>query len=107
VSAPTVIVVGLTAITGLMIPRLKAAMIYYRAFLLFCSGIFGLYGYIFGCCLILIRLLETESFGVEYVSYMISFEPQQMKDTVIRVPWTDMIERPKGIAKEIIRQRKQ
>ena len=105
VSAPTVIVVGITALAGLMIPRLKAAMIIYRAFLLLCAAFIGLYGYIFGCCLIVLRLLETKSFGVDYLSYLISLEPQQMKDTVVRVPWTRMIQRPKGIAADLFRQK--
>ena len=104
VSAPMVIIVGLSALTSLMIPRLKSAMIYYRFLMLFWASVLGLYGYIFVFCLLVVKLLSVRSFGVEYVDNLFSFDLQQMKDGFWRTQWKNMIERPKKIAKDPIRQ---
>lgn len=104
VSAPMVIIVGLSALTSLMIPRLKSAMIYYRFLMLFWASVLGLYGYIFVFCLLVVKLLSVKSFGVEYVNNLFSFDFQQMKDGFWRTQWKNMIERPKKIAKDPIRQ---
>lgn len=104
VSAPMVIVVGLTALTSLMVPRLKSAVLYYRLLLLFWSSIIGLYGYIFGCGLLIVRLLSMKSFGENYVSYFIAPNIQQMKDSFVRVQWRKMIERPADLSKDLVRQ---
>lgn len=104
VSAPMVIVVGLTALTSLMVPRLKSAVLYYRTLLLLLSSMIGLYGYIFGCGLLLIRLLSMKSFGEDYTAYFFSFDFQQMKDALFRVQWRKMIQRPKNMSCDLVRQ---
>lgn len=104
VSAPMVIIVGLSALTSLMIPRLKSAMLYYRFLMLLWSSFIGLYGYIFVLGLLIVKLLSIKSFGEEYVKYLFSFNPQQMKDGFWRTSWKNMIERPKDMANDIVRQ---
>ena len=98
VSAPVVIVLALTAITGLVLPKLKGAEIVSRLILLVFSSFIGLYGYIFGMIGLLVYLFSIRSFGVPYMLTMMTFNPQDIKDTVIRAPWIFMKYRPKFIA---------
>lgn len=98
VSAPVVIILALTAITGLVLPRLKGAEIIARFLLLALSSFIGLYGYIFGMTGLIVYLFSMRSFGVPYMLTIMSFNPQDIKDTVIRAPWIYMKYRPKFIA---------
>lgn len=98
VSAPILIIVGLTGITGLLIPRMKGANILLRLALLLLSAFLGLYGVAFGITVLLIHLFGMRSFGVPYMLNFNSLKPQDLKDTVIRAPWWYMHYRPKFIA---------
>jgi spore germination protein KA len=98
VSAPVVIIVALTGITGLVMPRFKGAEIILRIIFLLLSSVIGLYGYIFGIVGLLIHLFSIRSFGVPYMLSLMTFNPQDIKDTAIRVPWMYMKNRPKIIA---------
>lgn len=98
VSATMIIIVALSGITGLMIPKAKGASILLRtAFLLFASYL-GLYGYIFGLIGLMIHLFTLNSFGVPYMSSLTSYNTQDLKDTVIRAPWWNMNFRPRYFA---------
>ncbi|HEX9060344.1 MAG TPA: spore germination protein [Clostridia bacterium] len=99
VSAPMVIIVALTGITGLAVPRLKDAAIIFRIIFLLFASILGLYGYIFGVMGLLIHLFELRSFGVPYMLTLMTFSTEDLKDTAVRVPWIYMRYRPRFIAK--------
>ena len=94
VSAPMVIIVAITAITGLINPVIKGASILLRYTLLILTGILGFYGYFFGLIGVLIHLMNVRSFGVEYTSQITSYNSQAMKDNFIRAPWWLMKTRP-------------
>lgn len=94
VSAPIIIIVGVTATTALLTPNLIGAAIILRLFLLFLSATLGLYGYIYGILVILIHIFSLRSFGLEFTSQLSSFKPQNFKDTYIRAPWWFMRYRP-------------
>ena len=98
VSAPIVIIVALTAITGLALPRLKGAEILIRFIFILISSVIGLYGYIFGIIGLLLHLFGIRSFGIPYVLTLTNYGPQDLKDTAIRAPWIYMKYRPKFIA---------
>jgi spore germination protein KA len=98
VSAPIVIVVALTAITGLCLPRVKGAEIILRFLFLLLSSIIGLYGFNFGVIGLLIHLFSIRSFGVPYMLSISTYDPSDIKDTLIRAPWIYMKYRPKFIA---------
>lgn len=98
VSAPVVIVVALTAISGLVLQKLSGALMVSRIIFLFFSSTIGLYGYIFGVLGLLIHLFSLRSFGVPYMLTLMNFNPQDIKDTVIRAPLTFMKYRPKFMA---------
>ncbi|ULO10605.1 spore germination protein [Paenibacillus sp. 19GGS1-52] len=94
VSAPMVIVVGLTGITTLLNPRLTGPLIIVRILLLLASFFMGIYGYFFALLGLVIHLMSLRSFGVPYMLGVGTIRPQDIKDTVIRAPWWYMHQRP-------------
>lgn len=94
VSAPTLIIVALSGIAGLMLPRLKGAVFYLRTLLLVLSAMLGLYGYITGVVLTLLYVLSLKSFGTDYTVSLTRANLQSLKDTVWRAPWHYMKLRP-------------
>jgi len=98
VSAPIVIVVSVSAITGLMVPKLTGAVVELRLILLLLSALLGLYGYIFGFMGIMIYLCSMCPFGVPYMLQISSLEAYDMKDTTIKAPAWYLKNRPKLIS---------
>ncbi len=105
VSVPIVIIVSLSALTGLMIPRLRSAVVTYRLTLTILSGFLGLYGFIFGIILITVTLIDTKSFGVNYMAYVSVPNLTDQNDVYLRLPWNFMKTRPWGISKNRTRQK--
>ena len=83
VSAPMVIIVGFTGISGLMVPRIKGADI--------------LLGF-------LIHIFSLSSFGIPIMSSIYTNGPQDRKDIFFRAPWWNMKKRPKYISPNTTRQ---
>lgn len=106
VSAPMIIVVSITGLTGLMIPRIKGAVILFRFLLLFVVSSIGLYGYILFMLGIIVHLFNLNSFGVPIVSGVGSGSFQNNKDIFMRSPMWSMKRRPNGLSSDNIRQAK-
>ncbi|HCC06632.1 MAG TPA: spore germination protein [Clostridiales bacterium] len=107
VSAPIVIVTALTGISSLLIVNLIGASIITRTIFLLLASIMGMYGYIFGVVGLVIYLMSMRSFGVPYMLNIISFDEEDIKDTIIRAPWWEMNFRTKLIVdKNYVRQPK-
>ena len=105
VAAPMIIVIAVTGITNLLVPKLNAPVIYVRfAFLLFAS-ILGLYGLTLGLCALIIHLLNLESFGLSQISLPGSLKYQENKDTFFRAPWWQMRLRPDKLNKNLVRMK--
>ncbi len=105
-SAPMVIIVAATGISGLLTIKLKGASIVIRLALMLLSAFMGLYGYIFGVTGAFIYMFSMRSFGVPYMLEYGSLNPVDLKDTFVRAPWWYMNLRPKMIAaKNVIRQK--
>jgi len=104
VSAPMVIIVGFTGISGLMIPRIKGADIMMRFILLGLSTILGLYGYMFGMLGLLIHLFSLNSFGIPIMTSTFDNSSQDKKDIFVRAPWWFMKKRPKYLSPNKTRQ---
>lgn len=100
VSAPVIIIVGLSGITGFMIPSISGANTIIKLLLLTLASILGLYGYIMGIAFLLIHLTKLKSFGVPIMSSFTSFSTDNIKDTHFRAPRWMMTNRP-----EILGQR--
>lgn len=97
-SAPMIVIVAATGITGLITIKLKGATTLIRLILLLLSSFMGLYGYIFGVIGASIHLFSMRSFGVSYMMNFGAIYPVDLKDTVIRAPWWYMKYRPKQMA---------
>lgn len=99
ISAPMVIIVAFTGITSLLIPKLSGAGILLRLLLVLLASIVGVYGYLIGIAGLLAYLFEIRSFGVPYLYKLMVLNPMEdLKDTIIRVPWWYLKFRPKLIA---------
>ena len=94
VSAPMLIIVALSGISGLMVPRLKGAVFYLRLIYVVLSAIFGLYGYIAGITVTLIHILDLSSFGTSSTVSLDRASFQSLKDSFWRAPWGKMRTRP-------------
>ena len=97
VSSPVVIIIALTALASLMLPKIKGASIVLRLTLLTLSAILGFYGLAFGLMGLLLHLCEIRTFGVPYMLYLTSLDPKDLKDTAIRAPWWYLKLRPRLI----------
>ncbi len=93
ISAPILIVIALSGISGLMVPRLKGAVFYLRIALVFLGSFLGLYGYIGGISIIIMHILSLKSFGFDYTASLRKSTFQSLKDTLFRAPWYKMFRR--------------
>ena len=94
ISTPMLIVIALSGISGLMIPRLKGAVFYLRLVLVFLATFLGLYGYIIGMAIIVMHIISLKSLGVDYTISLRKADFQSLKDTFWRSPWNTMKLRP-------------
>ncbi len=94
ISATTLIIVALSGIAGLMLPRLKGAIFYLRIGFVILSALIGLYGVITGLAVLLIYILSLSSFGTDYTISLSRANLQTLKDSVWRAPWFYMKDRP-------------
>ena len=94
VSAPMLIAVAISGIAGLMIPRLRAAVFYWRLIMVALASALGLLGCFLGLTLIIARVLSISSFGVPYACSLELPTAQGLKDTAWRLPWSMMKTRP-------------
>jgi len=105
VAAPMIIIVGITGITGLLVPRMNAPIIFVRIFILIGASVFGLFGMMLTLCTLFIHMLNLDSFGVSQLTPSGKLQFQQIKDMAIRAPWWKMIQLPKRTAWSTIRQK--
>ena len=105
VAAPMIIVVALTGITNLLVPRLSGPVIFFRYLFLFAASLLGFYGLILATSFALIHLLNLRSFGVPQMMAAGNLRFQEVKDTFFRTPWWKMLLRPKGLTKNRTRMK--
>lgn len=94
IAAPMIIVIALTGITNLLVPKMDASVIFIRLLLLLTATCFGFFGLILGLAGILIHIINLRSFGVAQVTLNGRLRYQDMKDTAFRAPWWQMLLRP-------------
>lgn len=95
VSAPMVIIVALSGITGLMTPKIKGAAVTMRIGFLLVAAFIGLYGIVFVASAIMVHLFNIRSFGVGYMDEFNTLNLQEIKDMLIRFPWWFIKDRPR------------
>ena len=103
IAAPMIIVIALTGITGLLVPKLNSPAVYLRLSLLLLSTTFGFFGLLVGASCVIIHLLNLYSCGVPHLMLSKKLQFQNVKDSFIRAPWWLMIRRP-GFAANSVRQ---
>ena len=86
-AAPTVIVVAVAGVTGLMAPRLQTAALWLRFALLGAAAAGGLYGVGLALSLTLVLLCRMSSCGVPYLINLVPRVETDSEDTWLRVPW--------------------
>lgn len=94
ISAPTLIIVALSGIAGLMLPRLKAAIFFLRIAFLILAAFFGLYGLFAGMIFVLMYIISLQSYGESSVLSLNRTDFQSLKDSMWRMPWNYMKTRP-------------
>jgi spore germination protein len=97
VSPIMVIVVALTAISSFALPEyaLGISLRILRFVMMLLAGAFGLYGIILGYIMISAHLVKLKSFGIDYTSPFVPYQPRDWKDLLIRGPMMTMQQRPK------------
>ncbi len=99
VAAPMIIIVALTGITNLLVPRLSSPVIFLRYLFLLAASLFGFYGLVLAMSAAVIHILNLRSFGVPQLMAAGNLRFQEVKDTFFRAPWRKMLLRPKGFTK--------
>lgn len=94
ISTPMLIVIALSGISGLMIPRLRGAVFYLRLIFVCLAALFGLYGFLAGFIVTVMHIISLSSFGIDYTISLRKAGFQSLKDTVWRAPWRLMRKRP-------------
>ncbi len=94
ISAPMLIAVSFSAISGLMVPRLATAVFYLRLINVIACSLWGLYGFLVVSSLFVIRVFSIKSFGVDYTTSFANPDFEHLKDTFIRSSWSLMKTRP-------------
>ena len=105
ISAPLLIAVALSGISGLMVPRLKTAVFYFRIIFVLLGATTGIFGILIAMTFALIHILSLESFGVSATVSLNNPTSQNLKDIFYRSSWTKMYLRPDFSTKNKIRKK--
>lgn len=105
ISAPLLIVVALSGIASLMLPKLKTAIFYYKIILILSSTFFGLFGLFVGTTVMFVKIFSLRSFGSDYTDSIFIFSKSSLKDTLVRSPWNYMVSRPHSLTENFRRFR--
>jgi spore germination protein KA len=95
VAAPMVIVVAFAGICLIIVPRLTMASLTARYGILLAASFFGLPGFVLALSVLTVHVLQRKSFSVPMCFSAIGLSPQ---DSLLRVPWPNMEERPGALS---------
>ena len=88
VSAPSLMVVALTAIAGYAVPRLYEPLALLRLAFLLAGNFLGVWGVMIGLVLLLMDLCGTDSFGVPLLSPVAPYNRRlAFRDVLVRAGW--------------------
>lgn len=103
VAAPMIIIVGLTGITALLVPKMNSPIVFVRLFILTASSILGLFGMMLAFSTLIIHMLNLDSFGVSQLTPTGQLKFQDIKDKPFRAPMWKMVTRPYALTQNTIR----
>lgn len=91
-----IISVAISAIASFVIPSyiMSASIRLVRFGIIILAGMWGNYGIILGLALVLIHLTSITNMGVSYLIPITPLYPQDLKDTLIRAPFSMLKKRP-------------
>jgi spore germination protein KA len=106
VSPAMVIIVSITAIASFATPSFDMAISARLIRFLFMLGAatFGFYGIILVLLMMVVHLCSLRSFGVPYMAPFAPFIPVNNGDTVVRLPWWTLRQRPRLISTNTVRE---
>lgn len=104
IAAPMIIIVAMSGITSLLVPKMNAPILLLRFGILLLASCLGFLGVTVGFAFLLAHVLGLKSFGVWQLASGRTLHFQGIKDTVIRAPWRKMILRPEQLGKNAVRQ---
>lgn len=105
VSAPVVIVIAATGVTGFIVPALSEAIMIYRFLFLTAGTVMGLYGIVCGIIIVVMHAVSLRSCGVSYTSPLAPSDHGVLTDFILRFPLWAMRKRPKAIEKDNLQRR--
>ena len=108
VSPIAVIVVALTSICGLLFSDIDFinAIRWWRFYFIIGAVTLGIVGIIFVLLLLIIKLSDLRSTGIDYLSQVTTPNLKDQKDGLFRVPWPKLTSRPSYLkVNDVIRQR--
>lgn len=85
-SAPIVIIMAFTGISGMVIPPLNDIIVFSRLVLVFLAGVLGFYGILIGSILFIAHMTSLQSFGSSYLAPLAPTIWGDWKDVIIRAP---------------------
>ena len=94
ISAPMLIAVSFSAISGLMTPRLATTISYLRLIIVIACAVFGFYGYLIIAAMFALKVFNMKSFDVDYTISFANPDLPHLKDSFMRAPWNMMKTRP-------------
>jgi spore germination protein KA len=103
VSAPSVIIVAISALTSFAVPSLTTFVLIYRALFWFLGSVMGIIGIGTVLVIMITQLSSEESFGRPILS---SFSKNEMKDSLLRFSLKSLKDRPTSIARENVRRQR-
>lgn len=108
VSAVMVIIVSITAIASYVIPSgsMSITVRMLRFMFMGLAASFGLYGILIGLITLALHVSGLRSFGIPYMAPWAPIIPEDLKDTLFRLPIRKMTSRPRLISQNNIRRQK-
>jgi spore germination protein KA len=103
VSAPSVIIVALSAVSGFIVPNLNEFTTLYKIIFILLGSIMGLIGIGTAMIIMLTQLISVRSFGVPIMSF---FHRSDLKDGLLRFPTSLLRYRPASIQKDNLKRMK-
>ena len=93
-AAPTVIIIAVTSISGLMLPHFDELITVLRIVFLLAASFLGIYGMMLAFTVLLFHLAGTRSFGVPYMSPWFPLSIEGLGDFLLRFPLWAQKKRP-------------
>ena len=105
VSPIMIIVIAITAVSGLLItePELINGIRWYRLFFMLGANFLGIFGILVIFLLFITKLTSLESFGLPYLYPLAPTEAAGLKNSIIKFPIKNLNKRQKVISNNIIR----